>query len=149
MRQALAILIALILASCANNPDALLNQPDPIAEAAREEIIPTGNFFRGEMIFHKGIGDAPPCIACHALTPKTFSPGPGMAKIAENAATRIAGMSAEAYLRQSILDPAAYIVPCYRPTMYLHYAEYLSEQDVNDLVTFLMNHASIDNLGSS
>ena len=48
-------------------------------------------------------------------------------------------MSAEEYLRQSILDPNAYIVEGFEPDMAPpNFAEILSDEQVDDLIAFLM-----------
>ena len=68
--------------------------------------------------------------------------GPGFEGLADRAATRVPGLSAEEYIRQSIVDPEAYIVEGNWPeneVMPTSYAEAYSEQDINDLVAFLMS----------
>lgn len=96
-----------------------------------------GDAQRGESIYRQGIDGAPPCLGCHALAAGGFTLGPVMAGIGERAAGRIAGLTAEAYIRQSILEPTAFIVPGYRNLMYVSYAEHLTEQDIVDLMAFL------------
>lgn len=93
---------------------------------------------RGENIFRQGINGAPPCLSCHALTPGGFVIGPVIAGISERAAERVEGLSAEAYLHESIVDPQAYVVPGFRPIMFPGYSDLLSESDIDDLIAFLM-----------
>ena len=50
----------------------------------------------------------------------------------------VPGLSAEEYLRESILDPAAYVVEGYTGIMASGYKFLLSEDDVNNLVAFLL-----------
>lgn len=94
------------------------------------------------MIFQGGANGAPPCGACHAVEiggPVTrFDAGPNLVSIRERAATRIAGMSAEDYLRESVLHPGRYIVPTFRGAMYMFYADALTDQDMNDLLAYLL-----------
>ncbi|MEZ4672058.1 MAG: cytochrome c [Anaerolineae bacterium] len=97
-----------------------------------------GDAVRGEDIFRHGVADAPPCTSCHGLAGSTFSLGPKMVGISQRAGERVPGLSAEAYIRQSIREPSAYVVSGYRNIMYPQYAEKLSEQDVADLIAFLM-----------
>ena len=48
-------------------------------------------------------------------------------------------MSAEEYLRQSILDPSAYVVDGFRGDQMLPiYGERLTEEQIDALVTYLM-----------
>lgn len=93
---------------------------------------------RGEVIFRKGMGEAPPCITCHALAEGTYSLGPVMAGISERAGNRVEGLSEADYLQQSIMEPTAFIVSGYRPIMFPAYAEHLSEQDLRDVIAFLL-----------
>lgn len=98
---------------------------------------PIGDAARGEALFRKGRGDTPPCIGCHTLTPGAFGLGPVMAGISKRAGTRVPGLSADAYLFQSITDPRAYIVAGYRVSMYPYFARDYSAQDIADLIAFL------------
>ncbi|MDD2695367.1 MAG: cytochrome c [Anaerolineales bacterium] len=96
----------------------------------------------GRSLFEKsmlGPNLAPGCVTCHSLEPGMNLVGPSLAGVAGLAASRQPGMSAEQYLRQSILDPDAYIVEDYiAGVMYAKYAEDLTEGEINDLVTFLL-----------
>lgn len=96
-----------------------------------------GDVERGREIFTHGINGSPPCLSCHGLTGGAFSLGPVMAGVAGRAAGRIPDLAADDYLRQSILDPAAFIVPGYRDIMYTHYADHFGDQEMADLVAFL------------
>lgn len=132
-RAAMCLLLAVVLGSCAFNWIENL-----AAVRIRSSNAPVGDPRRGEELFRQGIGAAPPCITCHALARGGFSIGPPMEGVAARAATRIAGLSAETYLRQSILDPQAFTAPGFRPIMYPDYALHLTDQDVADLVAFLL-----------
>jgi mono/diheme cytochrome c family protein len=107
------------------------------AHPATEPPI-VGDPERGQAIFRKGKGDAPPCSSCHALRPGTFTLGPIMQGISSRAGSRTPPTPAEEYLRQSILEPEAFLVPGFRPIMYPKYAEQLTLQDVADLVAYLL-----------
>ena len=52
------------------------------------------------------------------------------------------GISAEDYLRQSITQPSIYLVDGYADIMYKDYAERLSEEDINNLIAYLMTLTS-------
>ena len=47
-------------------------------------------------------------------------------------------MSAEEYIRQSILDPLAFVVDGFAPVMPVDFGETLSPQEIDDLVAFLL-----------
>lgn len=83
------------------------------------------------------------CFACHRSEAigRGGKIGPGWDELAEVAATRVDGMSAEEYVRQSIVDPVAFIVPGYEDQAALmppDFADRLSEEEVGLLVEFLL-----------
>lgn len=98
---------------------------------------PLGDPQAGRAIFETGGVSQIPCAACHTLdgTPLV---GPSLQGISERAGTRIPGLSAEEYLRQSITDPSAYLVEGFDDLMNKDYGEKLSEDDINNLIAFLM-----------
>jgi mono/diheme cytochrome c family protein len=102
---------------------------------------PVGDAQRGADLFAKGANGAPQCGACHQTTKArgvSFGAGPSLAEIAERAGERIEGMSAEQYLRQSIEDPAAYLVNGFGAIMYADYAKAYTKQQIDDLVAYLL-----------
>ena len=98
----------------------------------------TGDASVGESIFHDGKGSAAACINCHAAEPGPFALGPVMTGISERAGSRIEGMTAEEYLHQSIVHPGEFLVPGFRPVMPPTYGENLTEQDIADIIAYLM-----------
>lgn len=95
----------------------------------------------GEMLFQQPtFGNAPGCIACHSQEPGVVLVGPSMAGIAAQAERRIPGMSAEEYLRESIMDPNAFIPDGFTEgVMYQNYGDELTEEQVDKLVSYLLN----------
>lgn len=108
-----------------------------IASAEMPQVVAQGDAAHGEDIFRHGIGGAPGCVNCHALTTSGFAIGPDLHGVAGRAAERVEGLPADDYLHASIVTPAEFITPGYRDMMYSGYASVLSEQDVLDLVAFL------------
>jgi cytochrome c2 len=100
----------------------------------------TGNRERGAQFFAQGQGEAPPCSTCHQTVTGQFgfTIGPNLDGIGERAGIRVDGLTAEEYLRQSMLEPRRYIVPGYRNMMYSNYNSHLTEQDVQDLIAYLL-----------
>jgi cytochrome c553 len=96
---------------------------------------------RGEALYKKttiGAGSAPGCITCHSLEEGLTLVGPSHAGIGTAAASRVAGMSAEEFLEESIVEPDAEITENFSPgVMYQNYDSDLSEQEIADLVAFL------------
>lgn len=85
------------------------------------------------------LGTSTGCIICHSLEPDRKLVGPSLAGVATRAATRVPGLSAEEYLYQSIVEPNAHIVEGYPPNqMPPTFGETLTEQQISDLVAFLM-----------
>lgn len=79
------------------------------------------------------------CDVCHSTTPGDDGVGPSLAGVATRAETAVPGMTAEEYLRQSILDPDAVIAPGFRSGQMLGiYEDRLSEQDLESLIAYLM-----------
>ncbi len=108
---------------------------------ATEEAALLGDPENGRIIYElgpEGVFETT-CTSCHRLS-DLGDTGPGFEGIADRAATRVSGLSAEEYIRQSIADPEAYIVEgdwlgVVMPTTY---AELYSEQDIADLIAFLL-----------
>jgi hypothetical protein len=70
--------------------------------------------------------------------------GPTWYNLAETAATRVPGQSAEAYLYNSIIHPNDFVVQGYLAGIMLQtYEQTLSDQDLADLITYLLTlHAT-------
>lgn len=82
---------------------------------------------------------SPACNVCHSVSPGETLVGPSLAAVAEVAGQRVSGQSAEAYLRESIVDPDAYVVEGFGPgIMPSGYSTQLSGAQITDLVTYLM-----------
>jgi mono/diheme cytochrome c family protein len=127
--------LAEMTASAATDTPAPTATPEPTA-------TPVPDPARGQLLYELGPEGVyePLCANCHTLTELDHL-GPGFEGIADRAATRVPGLSAEEYIRQSIVDPEAYIVEGSWPegeVMPTSYADEYSEQDINDLVAFLM-----------
>ena len=79
------------------------------------------------------------CAVCHSIEPGVELVGPSLFRAAVTAETRAPGMSAEEYLRQSIIDPGAYVVEGYPAgQMPGNLGEKLTGEETDDLVEFLL-----------
>ncbi len=134
------LVVALVLAACGGGGE---------KEAASEEqaAAVTGDPARGEALFKQAtIGGAPGCSSCHSLEPGKKLVGPSLAGVATMAEEIVKSSdykgkakTAEEYLRESIVDPNAYVVEGFPPNvMYQNYGKDLTPQQIADLVAFLM-----------
>ncbi len=128
-----ALGLMVTLAACAGEPTV---DPLEIGDPERgREIHETGG---GVMGRDQGIG----CSNCHTLdgsvkTSPQFT-APSFQGISERAGDRVSGLSAVEYPRQSIFDPSAYVVEGFDDNMDKGYRILMSEEDVDDLVAFLL-----------
>jgi len=109
--------VMLVVAGCGSN------------NAAQLEI--------GRQIYNTGGASSVPCVTCHTLDGSTLV-GPSFKGLKDRAGSRVPGMSAEDYIRQSIVDPSAFIVDGFQNQMYKEYAKTLTDEQINGLVAFLM-----------
>lgn len=99
-----------------------------------------GSAQAGEKLFDQAaIENQAGCSTCHSLDVDVILVGPSLAGVANRAGERVADLSAEEYLRQSIIDPDAYTVEGFTASvMPLVWSSVLTEEQVNDLVAFLL-----------
>jgi len=133
MRRIILIVLMIALGGCTVDLSRLLTWNTNIPQMT----VLQGDATRGAELFTHGVNDAPPCISCHSLGQSPFSLGPKMTGISQRAGQRVPGLSAEAYLRQSILEPSAFVVSGFRDIMYPNFKDKLTEQDVADLIAYL------------
>ncbi len=100
---------------------------------------------RGKQLYESktlGSKSAEGCVSCHAYdeTKGDDSKAPFTKGTATRAATRVPGLSAEEYIRESINTPDAYVVENYKAgDMYQDWAKDLSKQEIDDLVAYLLS----------
>jgi mono/diheme cytochrome c family protein len=116
----LAALLTAILAAC----DGLVAPPAPTLSPLE---------IRGRSVF-----DAY-CSRCHGASGDTVIVGPSLAGIATRGGGRVAGQDAEAYIRDSILDPGAYTVEGFpKDMMPRDLKEQIPPADLDALVAYLL-----------
>lgn len=94
-----------------------------------------GDAARGAQLFTQAIDSMPPCSACHV----PGSPAsPHLAGYGAVAGERVPGQSAREYTFYSITDPGRFIVPGFGNAMYDRYSTGLTEQQIADLITYLL-----------
>ena len=136
---ALSVLILAMLACASSGGDGSRNSTDPGGAPGADDPLPQGDPAQGELLF-SGQGDGEfQCSACHSLQPGKTLVGPSLADIGATAETRIEGYSAEEYLRESIVQPNAYIVTGFQPDiMPENLGKRMSAQQQADLIAYLM-----------
>lgn len=110
---------------------------------------PGGDATTGKSLFEQAVigpNSAPGCATCHSLQPDVTLVGPSQAHVASDAAEIIkspnytgSAKTVEEYLRESIVNPDAFVVEGFpKGVMYKNYENDLSEQEIDDLVAFLL-----------
>jgi nitric oxide reductase subunit C len=108
--------------------------------------LPAGDPQRGQALFTQpSIRGASGCITCHSLTRNKVVVGPSLwgvatraGRIVRSADYRGTATSAEEYLRESITRPRASLAPGFAHSVMPDWLTVLSEQDIQDLVAYLM-----------
>jgi cytochrome c len=79
------------------------------------------------------------CARCHSVQAGVAGIGPSLAGIGTTAGTVVSGMSAEQFLRQSIVDPNAQVTSGFSAgIMPNSFGTRLTSQQVDDLVAYLL-----------
>ncbi len=103
-----------------------------------------GNAENGKKLYDAatlGTNSAAGCASCHNFDAAAGKDdkAPYTQGTATRAETRVPGMSAEEYIKESILNPNAYVVENYKEgDMYQTWNKELSEQQIADLVAYLL-----------
>jgi cytochrome c553 len=105
-----------------------------VSIACTPEPVATDPIARGRQVY-RAMG----CATCHEPSLfNLFRPvGPPLNEAGLVGRKRVPGMSAEDYLRQSITDPGAYVVPGYPDSMPRGLARDLAPEDLAALVAYL------------
>lgn len=119
--------------------------PEPPPAIKAEPLIEplaVGDPEKGREIFENGgerYSDKPQfrCIRCHSLD-GSDGYGPSLQGISEQAGDRVPELSAVEYLRQSILEPDAYIIEGFSQSMGRIHSVLLNEEEIDDLIAFML-----------
>lgn len=156
---ALLTIFMLSLAACGRGdinpptlpaPTSILSVPTeaPTSEAAAAEptasaaIDPTtiGDPAAGQALFNQMVSQANfSCSNCHHPDSDQRLVGPGLQGVAQRAAQDHPGMTADEYLHTSIVEPNNFVVEGYPENLMPQvYAEALTEEQINNLVAYLL-----------
>jgi cytochrome c2 len=88
-------------------------------------------------------------MSCHEVdNNEQLSVGPGLAGIADIAGSRVPDLTAEEYLCRAIIAPREHIVAGYPEDnilMPITYGATLTQQQINDLIAYLLTLDTADN----
>ena len=124
-----ALYCLLLLAACNAEP------PRIAFDSLDFDLADAGS---GEKLYNQSNNDAPACAACHAIEGTGIGIGNSLAGLADVAADRVAGQSAQEYLYWSILRPGQHLVAGYSNLMYADYEDSLQAADLADLIAYLL-----------
>ena len=115
-------------------------QPGAVVSLNGVDAPPSASVTAGRALFTEAsLGSNAGCSICHSLGDEV-KVGPPLGNIGVIAESRVPGVSAEDYLRDSILEPDAYIVDGYPGgQMVPDYERRLSTQEINALVAFMLS----------
>lgn len=126
------IVLSLGIVACESQAGAKENQVLPPPESI-------GNPTNGALIFGEWHGEAPACSFCHVVEGTSSKTGPSLDGIASMAGKRVSGLDAVDYLRESILDPSAYIADGKdKSRMYKHFGDVFNDEEINDIIAYLI-----------
>jgi cytochrome c oxidase cbb3-type subunit 2 len=131
-------LVAYLLALKTN--EALPAAPGAVAGGLTLDTpLPAGNAQSGQALFA-----SQGCAACHSLKPGEEIVGPSLSGIGQRATERIKApdykgkaTSGELYIKESVLNPSAYIVPGFPDAMLKDFGVRLNAQQLADIIAFL------------
>ena len=127
------VIAALFVASCGGGVAATSTTVETTGPPSAE---------RGAQIYQDDAVPGATCLSCHSLDGSSqgsiLSNGPTLLGISERAGDTVPGLSAEEYIRASIIDVAAYVVEGFSDTMPRFYGTSLTQQQIDDLVAFLL-----------
>ncbi len=108
--------------------------PTTTATTTTTVALPEGP---GAALFANPIRDWPSCASCHVMDRDIRTVGPSLFEMARAADRRVPGLDAETYLRESLVEPDAFVLDGFRAGEMP--AGDLTEQEIEDLVTFMLD----------
>ncbi len=132
------LVATVLLVACGGDDADTATEPPATTQAAN-----VGDPERGREIWDTGGGVlGGPCSLCHSLDGSegvVAGRAPTLQGISALAGDRVPGLSAAEYLRESILDPSAFVAEGYTDNfMPKGFKFLLSEEDIDGLVAFLL-----------
>lgn len=121
-----AVVTCVILSACGGTSDSTTTA------AERRGGVDT---FGIELFEERVVGANPGCVTCHSLEEDVTLVGPSLFAVE----SRVDGLTAAEYVRESIVDPDAYVVAGFVPgQMNPGWDDYLSAEQIESLVALLV-----------
>lgn len=143
-RIALLLTLLFVLTGCGSQSAPPAPTATPFPRVATSIPRPMNAAERGLILFQKmqpKVGFA--CITCHYVHSDARLIGPGLGGLKDRAPEYMPADTIEEYIRQSILYPDDFLAPgnpAYPPRiMPRRYSEVFSEQELEDLVAYVMS----------
>ncbi|MCK6577215.1 MAG: cytochrome c [Anaerolineae bacterium] len=132
LTAAVAFFVTLLIFSPSNPTEQATNRLADDYAAVTDRLLAIGDASRAEPLLEKYA-----CAACHLLGGERVAPPweevPGVA------ADRRPPLTAAEYVYESIIHPGAYLVEGYPPSMPQDYASRMSEQEIADVLAYLLH----------
>ena len=112
----------------------------PASSAASLTLPADGDLQGGNVDIGKNLFAKQACSACHVIEKgQAATVGPNLSNIGNRAATRQPDRTAAQYLWESIMSPNAFLTPGFGAgIMPQDYRQKLSDQDVKDIIAYLL-----------
>jgi mono/diheme cytochrome c family protein len=116
----------------------------PIPPTAEPVAAVTGNAENGKVLFETFRAEVSfACATCHHVDSDDRLIGPGLLNIVDHVEQHGTGETPAEYIRHSIVEPGAFVVPDYPDNLMPRtYAELFTEEEINDLVAYVLSLGS-------
>jgi mono/diheme cytochrome c family protein len=118
-----ATIVLIFLTACGNKPETSLVPGDVSPETLE----------LGRVVFQAN------CSSCHSATKDAVLVGPSMVGIAARAGTRVKGLDAYDYLKESILEPDAFVNKDFPNVMPQTFGNALSDEQLEAVIQYLLH----------
>ena len=131
MRSMLVVVLLLVVAGCSDGDSV------PPTIEGNERAVDSVSI---ELFEERVVAGYPGCVTCHSMDDGVILVGPSLSGLAERAPTRVPGLTAAEYIRQSIVAPDAFVVTGFDPgQMVGDWGQVLSAAQIDSLVELLLS----------